>query len=178
MLLPFAAVKHLSLLIGKQFRCGVNSHSDQLAPRVLPAARRTRTAKVAVSTTGSPDLPLQSLAGATAAAGGIHVSGILVSNQNLTGLRVEAGALRKMFPERQLLELKGILLLLQVVWDQRFLRLIKMRRVVVTLPQALTKLQILITASSFLKQVHWWQGKEHQVHLQQLKLCQQHHTNL
>ena len=94
------------------------------------------------------------------------------------GLRVEAGARRKMYLGRQLLEPKGILLLLPVALDHQFLRLSKMRRVVVTLLQALTKLQILITASSFLKQVHWWQGKEHQVHLQQLKLCQQHHTNL
>ena len=66
-------------------------------------------------------------------------------NQNLTGLRVEAGALRKMFPERQLLELKGIRLHLRAVWDHQFLRLSKMRKEMVTLLQVLTKRQILIT---------------------------------
>ena len=64
------------------------------------------------------------------------------------GLRVEAGALRKMYLERQLLEPKGTLLFLQVALDRQFLRLSKMRRVVVTLLQVLTKLQILITPNT------------------------------
>ena len=61
------------------------------------------------------------------------------------GLRVEAGARRKMYPGRQLLEPKGTLLPLRVALDRQFLRLSKMRRVVVTLLQVLTKRQTLIT---------------------------------
>jgi len=119
--------------------------------------------RVVVLTTGSQDLPPRSLAEAIVAA----------------GPRVEAGALRRMYQGRQLLEPRGTLLLLRVALDRQFLRLSKMRRVVVTLLQVLTKLQILITPStaSSLKQLHW-QVRDHQVHLLQLRPCQQQQTNL
>ena len=53
---------------------------------------------------------------------------------------------------------------------------LEMRRVVVTLLQVLTKLQILNTPNS-LKQLQW-QVTDHQDHLLQLRLCQQQQTNI
>ena len=49
-----------------------------------------------------------------------------------------------------------------------------------TLLQVLTKLQILITPSTLNspKQFQWQQVTDHQVHLLQLRPCQQHQTNL
>ena len=52
-----------------------------------------------------------------------------------------------MFPGRQLLEPKEILLLHLAASDHQLPRLSKMKRVVVTLLQVLIKLQILITPS-------------------------------
>ena len=86
-----------------------------------------------------------------------------------------------MYLGRQLLEPKGTLLPLLVAWDRQFLRLSKMRRVVVTLLQVLTKLQILITpstSSSSLKPLHWQVKGDPLVPLLQLRPCQQQQTNL
>lgn len=92
---------------------------------------------------------------------------------------MEAGALRRMCLGRQHLEPREILLLLLAALDHQFLRLSKTKRVVVTLLQVLTKLQILITPSltNSQKQLQL-QVTDHLDHLLQLRPCQQQQTNL
>ena len=80
---------------------------------------------------------------------------------------------------RQHLEPREILLLLLAALDHQFLRLSKTKRVVVTLLQVLTKLQILITPSlpNSQKQLQL-QVTDHLDRLLQLRPCQQQQTNL